>query len=93
VANNALLNQAFLVGVDPGFNGKIRKALYNEFGGFWRWTLNPYFDITLAGNIAIPDGGYRDLGRLADCNPSGPRQECNADNVALSAEARFRARF
>jgi hypothetical protein len=93
VANNALLNQAFIVGVDPGFNGNIRKALYNEFGGFWRWVLNPYFDITLAGNIAIPDGGYRDLGRLADCNPSGPRQGCNADNVALSGEARFRARF
>jgi hypothetical protein len=93
LANSALLNQAFIVGVDPGFNGQIRKALYNEFGGFWRWTLNPYFDITLAGNIAIPDGGYRDLGRLADCNPSGPRQECNADNLALSGEARFRARF
>ena len=93
MVNNALLNQAFIVGVDPGFNGNIRKSLYNEFGGFWRWTLNQYFDISLAGNIAIPDGGYRDLGRLADCNPGGPRQGCNADNVALSGVARFRARF
>ena len=93
VVNSALLNQAFIVGVDPGFNGNIRKSLYNEFGGFWRWTLNQYFDISLAGNIAIPDGGYRDLGRLADCNPGGPRQGCNADNVALSGVARFRARF
>ncbi len=93
VVNSALLDRAFIVGIDPGFNGRIRKSLYNEFGGFWRWTLNPHFDISLAGNIAIPDGGYRDLGRLADCNPSGPRQGCDADNVALSGEARFRARF
>ena len=72
VVSSALLDRAFLVGTDPGFNGHIRKALYNEFGGFWRWILNAYFDISLAGNIAIPDGGYRDLGRLANCNPSGP---------------------
>jgi hypothetical protein len=93
VVSSALLNTAFIQGVDPGFNGKIRKSLYNEVGGFWMWTLNPYFDIRLAGNVAIPDGGYRDLGRLANCNPSGPRAGCNADNVALSGEARFRARF
>ena len=93
VVNSALLERAFIVGTDPGFNGHIRKSLYNEFGGLWRWVLNPHFDISLAGNIAIPDGGYRDLGRLADCNPGGSRQGCDADNVALSGEARFRARF
>jgi hypothetical protein len=91
--NSTLLERAFLVGTDPGFNGRIRKSLYNEFGGFWRWTLNAHFDISLAGNVAIPDGGYRDLGRLADCNPGGVRQGCNSDDVALSGEARFRARF
>jgi len=93
LVTSALLDAAFIRGVDPGFNGHIRTSLYNEIGGFWMWTLNPYFDIRLAGNVAIPDGGYRDLGRLANCNPSGPRQGCNADNVALSGEARFRARF
>jgi hypothetical protein len=104
VEKSALLDRAFLTpaqcaGVagcvaDPGFNGHIRKALYNEFGGFYQWTLNPYFDIRLAGNLTVPDGGYRDLGRLADCNPSGPsRQGCDGNDVALSAEARFRARF
>ena len=41
VVNSGLLDRAFIVGTDPGFNGHIRKALYNEFGGFWRWTLNP----------------------------------------------------
>jgi hypothetical protein len=88
-----LLDRAFIKGVDPGFNGHIRKALYNEFGGFYLWTINPYFDIRLAGTIAIPDGGYRDIGRLANCNPSGPRRGCDGSDVALQGEARFRARF
>jgi hypothetical protein len=35
VVTSGLLDRAFLVGTDPGFNGHIRKALYNEFGGFW----------------------------------------------------------
>jgi hypothetical protein len=93
VDKSALLDRAFIAGVDPGFNGHIRKSLYNECGGFWMWTLNPYFDIRLSGNIAIPDGGYRDLGRLANCNPSGPRAGCDGNDLALSGEARFRARF
>jgi len=93
VEKSALLDRAFIVGTDPGFNGHIRKVLYNEVGGFYQWTLNPYFDIRLSGNIAIPDGGYRDLGRLANCNPSGARVGCDSNDLALSGEARFRARF
>jgi len=93
VVMSGLMDRAFIKGVDPGFNGHIRKSLINEVGGFWLWTLNPYFDIRLAGNIGIPDGGYRDIGRLANCNPSGPRQGCQGNDVALSGEARFRARF
>jgi len=93
VDKSALLDRAFIVGTDPGFNGHIRKALYNEVGGFYQWTLNPFFDIRLAGNIGIPDGGYRDIGRLANCNPSGPRAGCDGNDIALSGEARFRARF
>ena len=67
----------------PGFHGHIRKALYNEVGGFWMWTLNPYFDIRLSGTIGIPDGGYRDIGRLANCNPSGARVGCSGSDPAL----------
>jgi hypothetical protein len=93
VDKSQLLDRAFIVGTDPGFNGHIRKALLNEVGGFYQWTLNPFFDIRLAGNIGIPDGGYRDIGRLANCNPSGPRQGCDGNDLALSGEARFRARF
>jgi len=93
VVMSGLMDRAFIKGVDQGFNGHIRKSLINEVGGFWLWTLNPYFDIRLAGNIGIPDGGYRDIGRLANCNPSGPRQGCQGNDVALSGEARFRARF
>jgi hypothetical protein len=93
VVSSGLLNAAFIKGVDPGFNGTIRKSLYNELGGFWMWTLNPYFDIRLSGNFTVPDGGSRDIGRLANCNPSGPRQGCTGSASALVGEARFRARF
>jgi hypothetical protein len=99
VLDRAFLTPAQCAGVagcvaDPGFHGHIRKALYNEVGGFWMWTLNPYFDIRLSGTIAIPDGGYRDIGRLANCNPSGTvRQGCTGSDPALQGEARFRARF
>jgi len=93
VDKSALLDRAFIVGTDPDFHGHIRKALYNEIGGFWQWTLNSYFDIRLAGNIATADGGYRDLGRLANCNPGGAFAKCNAHGAALAGDARFRARF
>jgi hypothetical protein len=93
VVSSGLLDRAFIKGVDPGFNGHIRKSLYNEFGGFWMWTLNPYFDIRVQGNIGIPDGGYRDLGRLANCNLGGPREGCTTTTSALKGDIRFRARF
>jgi hypothetical protein len=97
VEKSALLDTAFIqcpaAVCDPGFHGHIRKALYNEFGGFWMWTLNPYFDIRVAGNIGIPDGGYRDLGRLANCNPSGVRVGCTGSDAALKGDIRFRVRF
>jgi hypothetical protein len=57
------------------------------------WTLNPYFDIRLTGNIGIAAGGYRDLAHLANCNPSGPFVRCDGNDVALKADLRFRARF
>jgi len=93
VDKRALLNAAFIVGTDPGFTGRIRKALYHEVGGLWMSTLNPYFDIRLSGTIGMPGGGYRDLGHLANCNPSGAFVSCSAHDVALQGEARFRARF
>jgi len=70
--------------------GGIGKAKYHEIGGFWSWTLAPYFDIWLAGNIAIPgEAGDKDLARLATCNG----RPCQGDDVALAAEASVRARF
>lgn len=79
----------------PELGGRgIRKTQYHEVGGFWQWTLNPYFDIRLSGNIAIPGEGYKDIAQLADCNPAATGvQACEGDDVALTGEARFRARF
>ena len=72
----------------------ISKGQIHEAGDYWLWTLNPYFDIRVAGNIGIPDGRYRDLGRLANCNPSGPlRQGCDGNDVALKGDVHFRAHF
>jgi len=94
VAKSALLNTAFVVGVDPGFTGRIRKTLYHEVGGFWQWTLNPYFDIRVAGNAAFLGEGYRDLAKLSDCNLTAPGfQSCSGKATALKGEVRFRARF
>jgi hypothetical protein len=79
----------------PELGGReIRKTQYHEVGGFWQWTPNPYFDIRLSGNIAIPGEGYKDIAQLADCNPAAIGvQACAGDDIALTGEARFRARF
>jgi hypothetical protein len=92
--HTGLLERAFVVGIDPGFTGKIEKGQIHEIGGFWEWTLNPHFDIRLAGNAAILGEGFKDLARMADCNLQLPGfQACGGKNVALKGEVRFRARF
>ena len=90
-ARHRLVEVAFA----PELGGRgIRKTQYHEVGGFYQWTLNPYFDIRFSGNIAIPGGGYKDIARLADCNLTAPGvQACEGNDVALTGEARFRARF
>jgi hypothetical protein len=104
LVNTNLLERAFLTpsqcaGVprcvpDSGFSGRFGKDQIYEFGGFWQWTLNPYFDIRLAGNLAWLGDGFKDLAHLSDCNLQLPgTQSCGAKNVALKGELRFRARF
>jgi hypothetical protein len=78
--------------------GGIRKAEYQEIGGSVLWTLNPNFDIRLAGNIAIPSGGFIDLAHLGNCNAGGAgvygsSARCGGTDPALHGEVRFRARF
>ena len=54
MVNTTLLEIAFA----PELAGKgIGKAQIHEFGGYYQWTPNPHFDIRLAGEIAISDGG------------------------------------
>jgi hypothetical protein len=79
--------------------GGIRKGEYQEFGASVLWTLNPNFDIRLAGNIAIPLGGFIDLAHLGNCNAPGgggayaTSARCGGTDPALRGELRFRARF
>jgi hypothetical protein len=90
MATSALLETAFA----PELAGRsMSKTLYHEVGGSWMWTLNPYFDIRLAGNIGIPAGATKDLARLADCNPGPGFLACEGEDLALKGEVRFRARF
>jgi hypothetical protein len=78
--------------------GGIRKGQLQEVGGSVLWTLNPNFDIRLAGNIAIPLGGYYDLAHLGNCNAGGggaygSSARCGGKDLPLRGEVRFRARF
>jgi hypothetical protein len=92
--NTGLLERAFVVGIDPGFTGKFDKAQNHEVGGYWQWTLNPYFDIRLSGAAAILGEGFKGLAEMADCNLQQPGfQNCTGKTTALKGEARFRARF
>ena len=92
--DTSLLEQAFRVGVDPGFTGTFAKTQIHEIGGFWQWTLNPHFDIRLAGNAAILGEGFLDLANLSNCSQQSTGfQSCNGKATALKGEARFRARF
>ena len=92
-AHSGLLETAFAPEIQAGVIRQIRRDLYYEIGGFWQWTLNPHFDIRLAGNVAIAGDGSRDLAHLADCDPGPARRTCQGEGTALRADARFRARF
>jgi opacity protein-like surface antigen len=91
---SALLRQsALLAGVDPAL-ASFDKNLTHELGFTYTWTLNPHFDIRLAGNMVIPQEGAKDIARTQDCDPDTPGlQACTGNDVALRGEARFRARF
>jgi hypothetical protein len=93
VADSDLLEAAFAPEIQAGTIRKIRTALYHELGAFWMWTLNPHFDIRMAGNVAYAGDGSRDLARLADCDPGTLRRTCQGETLALRGDVRFRARF
>jgi hypothetical protein len=88
--DTSLLEIAFA----PQLNGrKIDKGIYHEVGGYWQWTINPHFDFRLSGIAALLADGWLDVARLADCNTGPGVANCDGENVAFRAEARFRARF
>jgi hypothetical protein len=99
MVNAALLEAAFAPEIRARGTGGIREAEYQELGGSVLWTLNPNFDIRLAGNIAIPLGGFLDLAHLGNCNSPGgggaytTSARCGGNDPALRGEVRFRARF
>jgi hypothetical protein len=93
ITHSGLLEAAFAPEIAAGTIRRIRKALYHELGAFWQWTLNPHFDIRVAGNVAAAGDGSRDLAHLADCDPGPALRRCEAETLALRGDVRFRARF
>jgi hypothetical protein len=99
MVNSNVLEAAFAPEMKARGVSGIREGEYQEIGGSVLWTLNPNFDIRLAGNIAMPLGGYYDLAHLGNCNTPGgggaytTSARCGGNDPALHAEARFRARF
>jgi hypothetical protein len=92
--NSSLVEQAFRVGLDPGFTGKVDLGLIHEIGGTWQWTLNPHFDIRLLGVAGFLAEGGQDIAKMTDCNLQQPGfQFCTGKTTALKGEVRFRARF
>src|SRR5207248_4007501 len=98
--NSKLVNVAFAPERAARGVGGIRTTEWHEIGGSWIWTRNPNSDIRVLGNIAVAGEGYRDLAHLANGSPGGEitgsyatTAQCGAKNLALTGEARFRARF
>jgi hypothetical protein len=72
----------------------LARASTTKWGATGCGPINPYFDFRLSGSIALAGEGYKDLARLADCNPRvAGVQPCHGNDAARKAEARFRARF
>jgi hypothetical protein len=95
--DTALLEAAFAPELQVR-GGGIRKHQYDEVGGSVLWTLNPNFDIRLAGNVTFAGGGSLDLAHLGNCNTGGggaygSSARCSGKDGALRGEVRFRARF
>jgi hypothetical protein len=99
MVNTAVLEAAFAPEIKARGLSGIREGEYQEIGGSVLWTLNPNIDIRLAGNIAIPLGGFIDLAHLGNCNSPGgggaytTSARCGGNDPAMRAEARIRARF
>jgi hypothetical protein len=95
--NTALLEAAFAPELRVR-GGGIRKGQYDEIGGSVLWTLNPNFDIRVAGNVTFAGGGSLDLAHVGNCNTGGggaygSSARCGGKDGALRGEVRFRARF
>jgi len=94
IVNPRLMEIAFAPELAARGKSSIGKSIDHEVGAYWFWTLNPNFDIRLAGSLGFAANGSKDLAKLSDCNLNvAGVQRCKGDDVARKAELRFRARF
>src|SRR5262249_32220581 len=86
MVNSKLIEIAFAPELAAQGKTHIGKDIYHELWGYWMWTLNPNFDIRLAGNVAFAAGASKDLAHLSDCNPAlAGVQACHGRRTAPAA--------
>jgi hypothetical protein len=79
--------------VEDALGVKVDEHLYHELMAGWMWTLNQYFDIRLAGSIAIPGDGSKDIAQTVTTCGATRTSPCSGEDIALAGEARFRVQF
>ena len=76
---------------DPAIGGAdIDSTLYHEINLVYEWTLSRHFDIRLAGALAIPADGVKDIANTQTCRGG---RACQGEDPALTGEIRFRGLF
>jgi hypothetical protein len=76
---------------DPAIGGAdIDNTLYHEIDLVYQWTLSRHFDIRLAGGLAIPADGVKDIANTQTCRGG---RACQGEDPALTGEIRFRGLF
>jgi hypothetical protein len=71
----------------------VDESQYHEIHGQWFWTINRFFDIRLSGGVVLPGKGAEDIAQtVSACGPTRSNP-CQAEDVALYGEARFRVQF
>jgi hypothetical protein len=79
--------------VEDALGVSVDEHQYHEVHGQWLWTLSRHFDIRLAGGVVIAGNGAEDIAQtVSACGPTRSNP-CQAEDVALYGEARFRVTF
>ena len=71
----------------------VDETMTHELVAMYSWTPSPWFDFRLTGTANIPGEGVKDIASAQDCDPGAGFEPCDGEDIALTGEIRFRARF